>query len=180
MLAPIYYRLVKRTVSSIPGSWPATSFIRTQRVSAGGIDRGNVSNCIERPPRSVSCHLAPCQQARRAYAFRRIAMPILEYGPRNFGFFVSRRDRSIDRSVDRSPSLNFRATWLRVNSFVRRRRKRKGEGEGKKRGGREGFEISVTSPEKWINLQLFLSSLFSFSSRTESNRVTRLVPRGRD
>lgn len=34
MLAPIYYRLVKRTVSSIPGSWPATSFIRTQRAAS--------------------------------------------------------------------------------------------------------------------------------------------------
>lgn len=62
-----------------------------------------------------------------------------------------------------------------------------GEGEREKEKEKEkreeegeGFEISVSSAEKWINLQLFLSSLFSFSSRTESNRVTRLVPRGRD
>ena len=48
-----------------------------------------------------------------------------------------RMDRSIDRSIHPPTSLDFRATWLRVNSFVRRRkekeRKRKKERRRKKK-----------------------------------------------
>ena len=91
--------------------------------------------------------------------------------PAQFPFLLTdETDRSIDRSIHPPTSLDFRATWLRVNSFVRRRKEK-----GKKRGGRRRGrinEISVISAEKWINLEpgifLFLSSLFS-------SRVIRLV-----
>lgn len=138
MLAPIYYRLVKRTVSSIPGSWPATSFIRTQR-AASMLARGYRSwkrfelyrAAAEKrfvPLGTVSTSSPRVRLSSNRNAHSRIR-------PAQFRFLRIPKG-PIDRSVDRSQSLNFRATWLRVNSFVRRRRKRKGEGEGKKRGGR--------------------------------------------
>lgn len=136
----------------------STSFIRTQRVVSmleggrgGSIDRGNVSNCIERPPREVfraTWHRVKKLAARR-YPPRRAVRLSLRVNrlsrdahsrirPAQFPFLLTdETDRSIDRSIHPPTSLDFRATWLRVNSFVRRRkekeRKRKKERRRKKK-----------------------------------------------
>lgn len=173
----------------------STSFIRTQRVVSmveggrgGSIDRGNVSNCIERPPREVfraTWHRVKKLAARR-YPPRRAVRLSLRVNrlsrdahsrirPAQFPFLLTdETDRSIDRSILQRASTFVPLGFVSTVSYGEERKKKE---KGKKRGGgrrrrKRINEISVISAEKWINLEpgifLFLSSLFS-------SRVIRLV-----
>lgn len=88
-------------------------------------------------------------------------MPILEYGPRNFGFFVSQKDRSIDRSIDPRASTFVPLGFVSTVSYgegEREKEKEKKKREEEEKGSR--YRLALPKSGLISNFSFPLFSLF--------------------